>query len=161
MHRVAVWVAVEHLNITEVYAIAYIDCMFCQRRSSHITTPEGTLMLLVHWADWEISQALAEGALTCPQEMWRGCFFLSSAGVGSTTCLKPCHVDPRSRTSRWRAHLRRQVTLQSISNSLQGSRRAELHKGCTISWSRLRPCIGPAFILVQKTIYIGDACGSP
>ena len=41
-----VWVAVEHLCLTEIHTMACSECMFCQCRSSHVTISEGTPMLL-------------------------------------------------------------------------------------------------------------------
>ena len=42
----SVWVAVEDLRLTEVYAMACHECMFCQCKSGHIAIPQSMPMLL-------------------------------------------------------------------------------------------------------------------
>ena len=42
----SVWVAVEHLCLTDISAVACSQCMFCQCRSSYGAIPEGSPMFL-------------------------------------------------------------------------------------------------------------------
>ena len=45
----SIWVAVKHLSLIEVNAMACSECMLCQCRSGHVTVPEGRQMLLISW----------------------------------------------------------------------------------------------------------------
>ena len=60
-----VWVAVEHLCLTEVHTMACSESMFCQCRSSHVTISESTPMLL---------QPVLQGSPSLPNvHLWAFC----------------------------------------------------------------------------------------